>query len=203
MEKRKFLILGHPRSGTGFMSILLQRYGYRVGHEWMMEDGISSWMFVVEDNQIFIDRTLNRKNFDFEYIIMNIRHPLDIVSSTYFTENTVKRSLNHRAKFVDMEGLNDVEQTVKSVLGWYRLIEMQRPHLIIHVDRNPEEKMFYFLKRFENYDRLSEPKPKLKKKINTRKHDKLTFSFLKENCRPELIEEFEDFCKLYGYKLKD
>lgn len=51
MEKRKFLILGHPRSGTGFMSILLQRYGYRVGHEWMMEDGISSWMLVVEDNK--------------------------------------------------------------------------------------------------------------------------------------------------------
>ncbi|MFK4998907.1 hypothetical protein ACI2OX_21260 [Bacillus sp. N9] len=83
MEKRKFLVLGHPRSGTGYMAYLLRQFGYGIGHERMGKDGISSWMFAVNDYQVFADQTLNKKNYTFDYTIMNLRHPIDIVSSTF------------------------------------------------------------------------------------------------------------------------
>ncbi|MDQ0200822.1 hypothetical protein [Neobacillus ginsengisoli] len=198
MEKRKFLVLGHPRSGTTFSAKLLRDFGYQVGHEAMKDDGISSWMFAVEDNQVFTSLGLNRKDYTFEYIIMNIRNPVDIITSTYFTENTSKKSMNYRKKYVNFEGLNKVEEAVKSVLEWYKLIEMQRPHLKLFIDKNPEEKLFHFLKRFDNKEGLL-PIKKIKKKINARKHPDLSLSFIKENCGEELFSELIHFCGLYDY----
>jgi hypothetical protein len=200
MEVKKFLVLGHPRSGTGFMVKLFRQYGYLLGHEVMKKDGISSWMFAVRDNQIFNDGTLNRKNYEFTYVIMNIRHPLDIVISSYYTENTHNLSMKYRRKHVIFDGLNREEIAVKSVLDWYKIIELQRPHLKIFVDQNPEEQLFYFLKRHENI-KLEEPIPKIEGKVNQRQHDQFNYSFLKERCNKELLEEFESFCKLYGYEL--
>ena len=113
MDKRKFLVLGHPRSGTGFMANLLSKYGYEIGHEEMGKDGISSWMFTVDDYQVYVDNSLNRENFNFDYIIMNLRHPIDIISSTYYTENTSKKSLEYRKKHINLEGLNQVEMAVE------------------------------------------------------------------------------------------
>jgi hypothetical protein len=202
MEKKKFLVLGHPRSGTGFMVKLLRQHGYHIGHEVMGRDGISSWMFVVEDYQVFTDKLLNRKDFEFDYVLMNIRHPLHIVTSSYFTENPNKPSMDYRKKHLELEGLNREEMAVKSVLDWYKCIELQRPHLKICIDKNPEEKMFYFLKRFENIN-LEAPIPKIEGKVNPRNHANLDYTFLKERCDKSIMTEFENFCSLYGYELSN
>ena len=201
MEKRKFLVLGHPRSGTGFMVNLLSKFGYGIGHEKMGKDGISSWMFTVDDYQVYSDKSLNRENFAFEYIIMNLRHPIDIISSTYYTENTSGKSLEYRKKHINLEGLNQVEMAVKSVLEWYKRIELQRPILTVCIDKNPEDKLFNFLKRFENEEFL-EPIKKIKGKVNVRNHPNLNFSFIKENCNKDIILELENFCNLYEYSMK-
>lgn len=200
MQKRRFLVLGHPRSGTTFMSELFQRFGYDIGHERMGKDGISSWMFAVDDYQVFPDLTLNRKDYTFDYIIMNLRHPLDIISSTYYTENVFRKSLAYRKKHINLDGLNKVEVAVKSVLDWYKIIELQRPNLIVCIDKNPEEKLFYFLKQFENKESLL-PVEKIEEKVNARNHPELTFSFIKENCNKDIVLELENFCNLYEYKI--
>ncbi|MCM3735099.1 hypothetical protein M3215_04530 [Bacillus cytotoxicus] len=200
MENRKFLVLGHPRSGTAFMVKLFRQFGYQIGHEIMGRDGISSWMFAVDDYQVYTDHTLNRKNFTFDYIIMNLRHPVNIISSSYFTENPSRISLDYRKKHLNLEGLNRVEVAVKSVLDWYKKIELQRPNLKVCIDKNPEEKLFYFLKRFENKESLL-PVEKIEKKVNARNHPDLTFSFIKENCNKDIVLELENFCNLYEYKI--
>ncbi|QNF28490.1 hypothetical protein [Metabacillus elymi] len=201
VEKRKFLILGHPRSGTGFMVKLFQLFGYDIGHEKMGKDGISSWMFAVEDYQVYCDNTLNRQDFIFDYIIMNIRHPFDIVCSTYYTENIAKESLEYRKKYINFDGLNEVEMAVKSVLEWYKRIELQRPILKVCIDKNPEEKLFYFLKRFENKELIFQ-NVKIKEKVNARSHPDMDYSFLKANCNKNLMSQLENLCELYEYNIE-
>ncbi|MFD1038933.1 hypothetical protein ACFQ3N_11100 [Virgibacillus byunsanensis] len=200
MERKKFLIIGHPRSGTGFMSALMKRHGYDVGHERLGMDGISSWMFAVNERQVFGDSKLRRGDFEFDFIVMNIRHPLHMISSTYFTENVRERSFTFRNKYIELDGLNQVEMAVKSVLEWYRLIELQRPNFKVCIDKNPEREMYYFLRRFENIS-LQEPVTKITRKINPRNHTELTFSFIKKNCNKGLVLELENFCYLYGYNI--
>ena len=195
--KKKFLIVGHPRSGTGFMAKLLQSFGYDVRHEAMGKDGISSWMFAVKDYQPWTDKILNRKDFEFKYLIMNLRNPLDIVSSTYFTEEA---SLPFRKKHLNIVGLNKLEIAVESVIKWYRLIEEQRPDLIIKVDQKPKEKLLYYLKRFED-ETLILPDSNVSKKENSRKHPKLKFKDLRESCSNNIVERFADFCYLYNYNI--
>ncbi|MFK4998908.1 hypothetical protein ACI2OX_21265 [Bacillus sp. N9] len=99
-----------------------------------------------------------------------------------------------------MENLNNVERAVKSVLEWYRLIELQRPILKVCIDKNPEETLFHFLKRFENYESLL-PIEKVKGKINARNHPHMEFSFIKEHCHKDIVQELETFCCLHGYIL--
>jgi hypothetical protein len=204
--QKKFLILGHPRSGTGFMSKLMREYGFHIGHERMKSDGISSWMFTVNEEQVYGDQGIKRGDYNFTYLVMNLRHPIDIISSTYYTENNFNektfkgKSFTFRKKYMDFTGLNELEIAVQSVLEWYRLIELQRPNLVICIDKNPEDKMYHFLKRHENIT-LSEPITPINQSINSRQHERVDFQTLKANCREELVEQLINFCHLYGYEL--
>ena len=197
MEKRKFLILGHPRSGTGFMSKLFQGFGYDIGHEKMGKDGISSWMFAVEDKQVFGDKSLYRKDFTFDIVIMSMRNPLDIVCSTYYTTSDL--SLIFRKKHINLEGLNKLEMTVKSVLEWYKIIELQKPNLKLYVDKAPEKVLSDFFKKIENRHRVA-PTKKINNKVNARSHPPMNLSFIKDNCNQNLVDGFVNFCKINGYK---
>ncbi|UOQ84350.1 hypothetical protein [Gracilibacillus salinarum] len=198
MEKKKFLVLGHPRSGTGFTAKLLRQFGYDIGHESMGADGISSWMLAVDDYQVFIDPKIRRPDFDFDYIIMCVRNPVDMISSVYYTENLSPYSLNFRKKYVNVDGLNNIEVAVKSVLEWYRLIEKQRPHLKLRIDRDPEVKLHAFLRRFVDPETATIAKLG---KVNTRKHNELSLDAIIEHCNPALREELRAFCHLYEYRL--
>lgn len=200
MEKKKFLIIGHPRSGTAYMAYLFNLLGFNIGHETMGVDGISSWMFAVKANQVYTDESLNRKNFDFEYIIMNIRNPLKIVSSTYYSENTSKISLSFRRQFVDLANLNNYEMAVKSVVTWYQLIEEQKPDLIIKIDRQPVYRLYDFLASIDDSIQIP-PKELSNHKVNTRKHPDLTINTLKENCQQKLYQQFINLYNRYEYNI--
>lgn len=191
--------MGHPRSGTGFMAELFQQFGYDVGHEKMGKDGISSWMFAVCDKQVFVDTTLNRKDYKFDYVITNVRHPIDIIASTYYTEGA--KSLAYRKKFVPLEGLNEIEMAAKSVLEWYKLIELQKPNLHISIDKSPEKHLLQFLRKFEG-NKVQPVKEKIRK-VNERSHPDITFSFIQANCNKDIVLELVNFCGLYNYDISN
>ena len=84
--KRDFLVAGHPRTGTGYMSSLFRSAGIEVGHEWIGNSGISCWMFATPDGN-YADgprkdiKNKSRKDFEFKYIIHNVKNPFTSMSS--------------------------------------------------------------------------------------------------------------------------
>ncbi|MDW8518559.1 hypothetical protein [Priestia flexa] len=198
--KKKFLVLGHPRSGTGFMSALFNKFGYNVGHETMGKDGISSWMFAVDDNQVYGEIGLTRKDFEFDYVIMNIRDPISIVSSTFYTENTATPSLEYRKKHINLSHVqNEIDLSVKSVLGWYSIIEKQNPDIVIKVDELPEQSLCSFLNLAAELEHSVCPDAVVQRNINGRKHETLSHTDLIQACNKQTVQEFENFCNRYGY----
>ncbi len=198
---KKFLVLGHPRSGTGYMATLFQRFGYDVSHEKMGKDGISSWMFAVEENQVFMDRSLNRKNYQFEHTLMTMRHPNDIVSSIYYTGDMKGRSLHYRQAYLPLENYQGIEKAVQSVVGWYALIEQQDPALIMYVDRQPAQQLAHFLqmKEAKDYPLI----PALNRKVNARKHADLSWEDIKHACHEQTWEAYRRFCNRQGYRAEE
>jgi len=99
--KKPILITSHPRCGTGYMAALCRAMGVQVGHETMLEDGISSWLFAVEGTQPWVE-ALNRKDYEFDYLIHVLRHPIDAVNSIAYIENTNRDSLQYRLQNLEL-----------------------------------------------------------------------------------------------------
>lgn len=85
--KRDVLVVGHPKSGTGYMAKLLQAHGLGVGHERMGRNGIASWMFAAVTTSVphSFDGSA-RALFEFHYVLHVVRHPLPVIASTAYTE---------------------------------------------------------------------------------------------------------------------
>jgi glycosyltransferase involved in cell wall biosynthesis len=206
MPQKDFLILGHPRSGTGYMAQLFTKLGYPVGHEVYGKHGIASWLFAVDVDRYpqfyFVQSGKpsnnpndTRSDFSYKHAIHVIRNPLDTIASTAFTENTMPESLEFRKKHVAIFG-NALQQATLSYLGWNKLIEAQRPSLTIRVE-DAEEKVVEFLKANEYV--VGEDLKFPQKDINTREHKRVTFGDLKRELHPEVFAELTEFCKKHNY----
>ena len=74
----KVLITGHGRSGTGYITKLLQSAGLDVGHEAIGFDGAVSWPHIADGEISWIGRV---DSSDFDRVIHQVRHPLKVISS--------------------------------------------------------------------------------------------------------------------------
>ncbi len=130
MKKRKrFLITGHSRSGTGYAASLFSANGFDIGHERMGRDGTSSWLMAVE--AISYPWTQDRRqDYEFDTVIHVVREPLDVVCSSAITEKP--KSLAFRSKFVHIEG-GMLEGAIRSYYGWTRIIQEQKPDMTVRV----------------------------------------------------------------------
>ena len=94
MIDKRFLIIGHPRCGTGFMSKWFNYcYNYQIGHEIMGKDGISSWMMTVTDREYPYSNFL-KGDYNFNQTFICIRHPLDAIQSIMNIENSKEARKN-------------------------------------------------------------------------------------------------------------
>ena len=76
------LITGCPRSGTGYASQIFQAQGLDIGHERLGTDGVSSWLFAVEDHRYpWHPPGELRQNYGFEVILHQVRDPLRVLAS--------------------------------------------------------------------------------------------------------------------------
>lgn len=187
---KKFLVVGHPRSGTSYMSAILKAYGFDVGHEYMGRDGISSWQFAVDDYQICIDQSLHRKDYNFDHVLVCVRDPIKIVASTLCTEGG---SFVFRRKHLKLRS-NDLEGAVRSVVGWYQLI-LERPYdKIIHTGKADD--MFRTLREFGyEFPQMRT----LDKKVNSRAKIELSLDDIERGVPPELFKEFSELRVRLGY----
>ena len=65
----KLIVLACPRSGTGYMTAVLNKLGVRVGHERLFADGTVDW------------RQTPRRLTRFELILHQVRNPLRVIES--------------------------------------------------------------------------------------------------------------------------
>lgn len=132
----KYLITGHPRSGTKYMSELFKNNGHDIGHEEMGKDGTSNWQMAVYANEYpyKVNDNFTRMDIDFDVLIQVIRNPIDAVSSIAFTEQP---SEWFRAKYVSIYG-NFVERAILSYVGWNKLILAQNPDYILPLEKAAE-----------------------------------------------------------------
>jgi hypothetical protein len=79
---KRLLVIGSPRSGTHFMTALLNIFGMRVRHERMGEDGTvnSAWLAMKKINDSLIN-PVGRQHYEFDQIIHLVRNPLDTIGS--------------------------------------------------------------------------------------------------------------------------
>jgi hypothetical protein len=120
----RVLVLGHPRSGTGYTALCFRQCGWEVGHEKVERDGISSWMWAVEANAVPWGDPRGDTLLP-EVVLHVLRDPAACVSSVAYTEHGSEK---WRAKWIRIpEGCGSIERAVWSIHGWSRLIESNHP----------------------------------------------------------------------------
>ena len=79
---KRLLVIGCPRSGTQFITGLLNNFGMRVAHERMAEDGTvnCAWLATKMRGDTLI-KTKGRQHYDFDQIVHIVRHPLKCIDS--------------------------------------------------------------------------------------------------------------------------
>ncbi|MBI3900714.1 MAG: hypothetical protein HY324_01025, partial [Chlamydiia bacterium] len=84
-QEKKLLVLGCARSGTLYISKVLKACGLHIRHEKMGKEGMSTCDFVVDPE---VGRwNLRPKDYHFAHIFHQVRDPLQVIASTYKTED--------------------------------------------------------------------------------------------------------------------
>jgi len=212
---RKVLSVGHPRCGSAYMSQLLKAHGLDVRHEEMGDDGISSWMFAVEDDENPWAKNkyaLSSRYTVFDYVIHHVRDPSSAIPSIV-RENTrsvvsyqFRRKHIEQALAIDIDRYpTDLEKATASFLYWNRIIEKLNPDISVRVE-DCEEDIFRLLSAHNLTDVDKPLQDVVEKTCNA---DKLYKGV--RYAKPvivehdwamicdELKEELMKFCVEYGY----
>ena len=120
----RVVVLGHPRSGTGYTAHCFRQSGWDVGHEKHGRDGIASWMWPVQAERVPWGEVRGDNPLP-ETVLHVMRNPAACASSVAYTEH---RSEEWRSKWIRIpEGCGAVERAIWSIHGWSRLIESNHP----------------------------------------------------------------------------
>lgn len=206
MINRKILVVGHPRTGTGYMSKLLSSTGLEIGHEWIGSDGMSCWMFATEDGNYAPGprgdiRGLSRKDFEFQHIIHLVKNPFTSMSSIVNVENAVLGSYEFRKKYVYINDRGSrLEKAVQSFLGWHEMIEKNiRSSRVIQIE-NSQAQLKSFLADINlpnNYKVL--PPTDYNTRKGKKQYSEITQSEW-DNLSVDLKNRLDLFCEKYGYE---
>ena len=118
------IALAHPRSGTRYTAHCFRQAGWHVLQEELGEDGIASWMWAVESDEV-PNGTPRTCPLDAEVILHVMRDPAAAVSSIAFTEES-SEAWRSRWVHIPMDA-GPIERAVWSYYGWNRLIDAQHP----------------------------------------------------------------------------
>lgn len=205
LVNKKILIVGHPRSGTGYITSLFQELGYSIGHEVMGKDGTCNWTYVIPDDLCFEWSGFPRNKFKFESIYRSIRDPFKAIPSVAFTETcfnkalselgwvNVIRSTEFRSKHLKLPTFNisKFEHAARSYISWNKMIDdTMEIKGFIRIERALED-----LKNYMDVpDSINSPK----KDVNSRSHSTMTKSNWK-SIPSKYLKQLEKFCLKYDY----
>lgn len=209
---KPFLITGHPRCGTGYMAQLMHSFGFYVGHEKILEDGISSWLFAIEGYQPWVE-AVNRKDYAFDHVIVVVRNPVKALASITYTENMIydplhqqyrlnQQSLEYRQQAIrlpEIHGIDTcVQAAVQSYIKWYQLVLEQEYDLLVQVEEAPQQ-LFSWLDAvgYPVPEEITLPSPQ----TNSRPHPSLSKAQIQRFANAYEWEQLENMSQEFGYEI--
>jgi tetratricopeptide (TPR) repeat protein len=134
-------IVGHPRCGSVYLTVVLSRLGMQIGHERPSAHGVCSWIHAVEDLNPPFDTTWLPASA-FRGMMAYVRDPAAALPSIILEDTGAAASFAFRrfhiarALGVDIAMRRDpLERAVESYLSWMEIIERQKPLLTLRVER--------------------------------------------------------------------
>lgn len=195
-KEKKILIIGHPRTGTGYTAKLLQSWGLDVQHEKMGKDGTSDWSLASGDKSIWQD--VNFKDYEWDIIIYCIRDPKESIASIAYTEDINNISLSHREKWAKFKRDNNrLVTAIVSLTSWNSMIMKLEPDFIFKVE-DEQQNLFNFLKK--RGFKVKKSKNIVPTDYNSRKHSNI--DSLIEECGYILIRyknRLNEYCDTHSY----
>jgi len=142
-----FVGLGHPRCGTGFTTSLIASAGLDIGHEFVRENGIVSWMLPAERYRNPFNDAIGPLA-SFPNIFCIARSPLAAIPSI-IPENHARESYKFRRHvirerfgadhFAALRKHGPVSVAIASYTCWFELCLGFRPGVIFRVDREADD----------------------------------------------------------------
>lgn len=195
--QKKILGVGHPRTGTGYTTKLLNQFYLQVGHEKIEQDGIVSWQFVLPGD-LFANRNMpwmdfsNPDQFQFDQVIYNTRNPKTSIPSIIHTEVS---SLSIRSLCFPIinQGKTPLEKAILSILIFDAQIKSKYPNHFQYRIEDQQEDLYQHLSQTHELN----PDWKLpSNKTNARNHPiEIDWS----DARPAYLKLINKYCEEYGY----
>ena len=95
-----FKIIGHPRCDSGYIANVFGKFGFSVGHERLLDNGIYSWMLAVDDDHIPWGDNPDEEQ-DFQHTLGYIRSPATQFLQLYL--RTMSRHLSCSVGYIFCE----------------------------------------------------------------------------------------------------
>lgn len=144
--RRTILVVGHPRTGTGYTAQLLQQCGLDIGHENDGKDGVSSWMMAVNDDNPWYSHPIakRRDNLVYQYCIHPVRN-ISTGAASIIRENArAPKSYEFRRKHIlEIMGIDlnecasELDCAVQSLILWTSIIEKLEPSVWFRIEEHP------------------------------------------------------------------
>lgn len=202
--------LGHPRTGTRFISAKCLSLGLDVGHEALGKDGIVSWLLVKQKGPYPFMPSNVEKRPKYKHLVYNVRNPIHTIPSVVYTENTHPISLNFRKKLFQHSD-NHLENTIDSILYFDDIISNMKPNITFKVEEIEKLEDFlhknYTCHKKENIvhfncvaDAAWNYTEDLTTVINKREHDNFSSLLRKYSVSNMHKDKINSFCKKYQYE---
>ena len=209
---REYLVIGHPRCGSGFAADCLTKLGISCSHEIepVKSRALSSWAFTIKhqnDDGISPRYGIGgwdwRSRYSFDNIIAHLRNPFDAFPSI-INENSHDWSLNIRSKYIQkylsktISG-NHLEQAILSYVYWNQ-IAISKSEFYFRIESEDDFQSLIVFLQSKN-ESLNSIEFKSLRKINSKPNEKHKINLKDyESVSTETLDKLYNFCNQYGYK---
>jgi hypothetical protein len=201
-----FLLLGHPRSGTGFSSNTMKYLGYDVGHETIGCDGVSCWTFVTANDNYIVGRPktsseikisgITRQDLTYKTLIHIVRDPFLVLKSMFNTVEENEPAFKFLEKHTNVDlTFTKIEKIIWFIIEWNRMIKLLNPNFLFRVEDDIDNLENFLTSNGYTIHKKRTAPPR---NYNTRKNSNKPFSFSSNN--KNLLSRLADHCLEYGYK---
>jgi len=209
---RDYLIIGHPRCGSGFGAKCLTELGISCSHELepVNSRALSSWAFTLEhkDNDGISPRYGIggwewRSNYSFTHTITHLRNPFDAMPSI-INENSYDWSLGIRSQYIrshtgQVISGSALECAILSYLYWNK-ISLSKADFYFRIESSDDFKSFKSFLSSKG-ESLTSVDFKSLRKVNSKPNEKAKVSKKDyASVSTDTLRKLGEFCENYEYE---